>query len=120
MKLISLLPLHLREAEDDKEASTDDASDTSENPFATADDTGKDSEEDAAAGDSEEAGQEDGEEGAEQQKALDVSFDSTKVRKYNDHAFNDTTGTVIGVSRFGLTVKLPDEKTIFVNFDDIL
>lgn len=120
MKLISLIPLHLREAEGDEQEQTPtgDEGDT-ENPFATTDDAGEGGGEEAADADTPEGG-EDGAEGEEDQKSLEITFDQSKVRKYNDQPFKDPKGTVIGVSRFGVTVKLPDEKTIFVNFEDIL
>jgi hypothetical protein len=125
MKLISLLPLNLREAEKDQEdkKAADDAEADTENPFAAADDkdagADEEGEADAGAEDGKE-GEEGGEKTTEDEKPLDVVFNPTRVRKYNDVKFNDNKGTVVAISRFGLTVKLPDETTVFVNFEDIL
>lgn len=121
MKLISLLPLNIREAEKKEEPAAD--SKDEKNPFAGSDEGG---EEDAGGG--EEAADTtntDTEEGGEaktsdEAKPLDVVFNSVKVRKYNDKKIKDNKGTVVNISRFGLTVKLSDESTVFVNFDDIL
>lgn len=125
MKLISLLPLNLREAEDEKEAPADDSKSGDENPFAAADDEGSNSEEGGEEGGDKEADKEDqeGEEGegsTDGAKSLEVVFDANKVRKYNDVKFNVNKGTVTNVSKYGLSIKLPDEQTILVNFDDIL
>ena len=104
MKLISLLPLNLREAEKE-EKPADDAEGGEENPFAASKD--KPADEEPA-------------EGKRGGNELDVTFDASRVRKYNDSKFRDNRGTVVGVSRYGLAVKLADETTIFVNFEDIL
>lgn len=120
MKLISLLPINLREAEETEK----DAEDTEGNPFAAGEDAG---EEDASAEEGGDTGEADAEGGEEDEKksekesgSLDIVFDPNKVRKYNTQNFNGNRGTVVGVSRFGITVKLPDEKNLFVNFEDIL
>lgn len=123
MKLISLLPLHLREAEGDEkeEAPAGDEGDA-ENPFAAAAASGEAGGEEGADTEAPEGGEgeEEGGDDAEAQKSLEITFDPLKVRKYNDQTFKDGKGTVVGVSRFGIVVKLPDEKTVFVNFEDIL
>lgn len=130
MKLISLLPINLREAEDEEKPADDAEGEGGGNPFAAAD---------SAEGGEEEGGEEEGgeegdnaadEEGGEDEKGgnktsedskpLDVVFDVSRVRKYNDVKFRDNKGTVVAVSRYGLTIKLPDEQTILVNFEDIL
>jgi hypothetical protein len=133
MKLISLLPINLREAEKAEDPATDDAAEGGEetaNPFAAAGDEGggeeggegggEDTGADAAAG--EEGGEEEkgGDKTSEDSKPLDVVFDVSRVRKYNDVKLQDNKGTVVAVSRYGLTIKLPDEQTILVNFEDIL
>ena len=51
---------------------------------------------------------------------MEISFDPTRVRRYNDTKFDGNSGIVTGVSRFGLTVSLPNEQKIFVNFEDVL
>lgn len=130
MKLISLLPINLREAEKEKEEEPADTEKDAEggetNPFASAggEEGGEDASADDAGGDAE-GGEDAGEEGGEGKtsedvKPLDVVFDPVKVRKYNDRRFKDNKGTVTNISRYGLTVKLADETTLFVNFDDIL
>lgn len=124
MKLISLLPLNIKEADDEKEAPADDAEGGSENPFAASDDEGSDSEEggeeegDTEADKEDEKGDEAG--STDEAKPLEVVFDANRVRKYNDVKFNVNKGTVVNVSKYGISVKLPDEQTILVNFDDIL
>ncbi len=126
MKLVSLLPLNLREAEKEAkdEKPADDAEGGDENPFAAADDSNKDageeSEKDAAADTGEEAEEGGDAKSSEEAKPLDIVFNPTRVRKYNDVKFKDNKGSVVSISRFGLTVKLPDETTVFVNFEDIL
>lgn len=126
MKLISLLPINLREAEDEEGGGEE----AGANPFAAASGEGGeegeaeggegDAEADAGAEGGAEEGGEEGGESSEELKPLEVSFDPSKVRKYNDLTFNGNKGTVTNVSRFGISVKLPDEKTVFVNFTDIL
>lgn len=123
MKLISLLPINIREAEKE-EKPADDAEGGGENPFAAADDAGEDTGEEEKADDTAKDGG-DGEEGSEtkstdEAKPLDVVFNTSRVKKYNDINFQDNKGSVVAISRFGITVKLPDEQTIFVNFEDIL
>lgn len=121
MKLVSLLPLNLREAEKEKEEkSTGDSEEASENPFAAADDAGS---EDAESSKTDDAGGEEEKGDAkstDEAKPLEVVFNSSKVKKYNDIKFRDNKGTVTNISRFGLTVTLPDQQTVFVNFEDIL
>ena len=123
MKLISLLPINLREADEEPK---DDEKGGGENPFLAADDKGDDSgkegeeggdEKDAEAGGGEEGGDA---ESSEEAKPLEIVFNPNKVRKYNDVKFRDNKGTVTNISRFGVTVTLPDEQTILVNFEDIL
>ena len=125
MKLVSLIPLNIREAEEEKEekpeAGGEEGGDD-ENPFAA---PGNEEGGDEEGGD-EKAGEEGGEEGDADSKStetaepMQVVFDPSRVRKYNDVKFKDNKGTVTNVSKFGLAVKLPDEQTIFVNFEDIL
>lgn len=126
MKLISLLPINIREAEEE-EKSADNEGGEEKNPFAGSEDGGgEEGEEDGA----EDAGAESDTEGGDEEKgdatstdtakSLEVVFNPSGVRKYNDVKFQDNKGTVTAVSRFGLTVKLPDEQQIFVNFSDIL
>lgn len=125
MKLISLLPLNLREAEKEEkpEAGGEEGGDD-ENPFAA---PGNEEGGEEEGGDAEaEADKEGGEEedsdskSTETAEPMQVVFDPSRVRKYNDVKFKDNKGTVTNVSKFGLAVKLPDEQTIFVNFEDIL
>ena len=131
MKLISLLPLNLREAEKEEKPEAG-----GDNPFAAAaDEEGGDKESGGEEGGGEEGGgeeadkeggEEKGEEGDADSKSTDtaepmqVVFDPTRVRRYNDVKFKDNKGTVTNVSKFGLAVKLPAEQTISVNFEDIL
>lgn len=80
-----------------------------------------DPEADAPAGDTPEEG---GEEKTDTKKgggtdALTVKFNMAKVRKYNNYPVIDNTGTVTGVSKNGLMVKVGDN-TILVNFEDLL
>lgn len=123
MKLISLLPLNIREAEKEEEKDDASAEGGEKNPFAGSEEGG---EEDAGGGDeTADTADTDSEEGGEaktsdEAKPLDVVFNPVKVRKYNDKKIKDNKGTVVNISRFGLTVKLSDESTVFVNFDDIL
>lgn len=122
MKLISLLPINLREAEKEEEPAADDAADSAEagageeggeeNPFADTDAASSDT-------DAEEEKEDEGD-ASKKEGGLDIVFNTSKVRKYNDVKFRDNKGTVVAISRFGLTVKLPNEQTILVNFDDIL
>lgn len=123
MKLISLLPINLREAEKEEKPADDAEGGEEANPFAG---SGEDTA-DAEPADTEAGGEEGGEDkGAEDAKTsedvkpLDIVFDPVKVRKYNDKRFKDNKGTVTNISRYGLTVQLADETTLFVNFDDIL
>lgn len=123
MKLISLLPLNLREAEgDEKEEAPAGDEGSEENPFAAA--AGGEGE-DAAEGGEEAAGgdaapaDEEGDDKSATQKPLEVTFDLNRARKYNDSKIKDNKGVVTGISRFGITVTLPDETNIFVNFEDI-
>lgn len=127
MKLISLLPLNLREAEKEEKPADDAEGGEEANPFAGSDDSGEEGggeEADADSGDDkggEEKGDDKGDaKGKEGGSELDITFDASRVRKYNDNKFRDNRGTVVGVSRYGLAVKLADETTIFVNFEDIL
>lgn len=124
MKLISLVPLNIRKEAEEKEkpAKDDKASEEGgedKNPFAASGDSGEASSEeggDAAGG--EEATEEP--KTSEEAKPLEVVFNPSKVRKYNDRRFKGNRGVVTNISRHGLTVKLPDERTVFVNFGDIL
>lgn len=89
-----------------------------EEPVAT---TGEDPEADAPAGD---APAEGGEESTDTKKGgsadtLTVKFNMAKVRKYNNYPVIDNTGTVTGVSKNGLMVKVGDN-TVLVNFEDLL
>ena len=123
MKLISLMPLNIREAEKKKdEKPADDKEAAPENPFATTTDDGSDTEapdkEDPSTKTDKE--EEEGSEASSKEGSLEISFNPSRVRKYNDVPFKGNVGTVIGVSRYGIAVKLPSEGTIFVNFDDIL
>ncbi len=124
MKLISLLPLNLREAEKEETDTSAEEGGEEKNPFAASEEGGGEEEEtDAADTDaSKEGGEEEegGEESTDGGKPLDVVFNPSRVRKYNDIKFKENRGTVVGISRFGITVKLPDEQTVFVNFEDIL
>lgn len=118
MKLRSLIPLNvLREADDEKDteanAGGDDAEAT-ESPFAAADDAGTDGEETDAAADSEEGDQEPG------TKPIEIGINTNRVRKYNKTKFTGDKGIVTGVSKHGITIMMPNQATIFVNFDDIL
>lgn len=122
MKLISLLPINIREAEKE-EKPADDAEGGDENPFAASDDAGEDTGAEEEADDTAKDGgdeEKDGADSTEESKPLDVVFNPTRVKKYNDIKFSDNKGSVTAISRFGLTVKLPDDQTIFVNFEDIL
>lgn len=114
MKLKSLIPLQvLREAEDEKEDTTADSGEA-ENPIASADD--------ADASDAE-ASEEGGEEGAEEQpsaKPLEVSFNANKARRYNKAKVTSDKGVVTAINKKGLTLTLPDQTTIFLNFEDIM
>ena len=117
MKLISLLPINLREAEGDEEQAADDAG-AEENPFAAGgEDTGGD--EETPASDGEEAGEEAGQ-GAPQQKPIEVEFDIDRARKYNNVAFKSNTGVATGINKYGVTVQLPDGNSILVNFEDLM
>jgi len=116
MKLISLMPLNIREAEKKKDEKPAD-----ENPFVAADDAGDDadttdSEDGADQADEKDTEAKTGEEG----QSLSISFNPSRVRKYNDSTFKGNRGAVTNISKYGLTVTLPDQQTIFVNFDDIL
>jgi hypothetical protein len=53
------------------------------------------------------------------QDSLDVKFNMAKVKKYNNYPVVDNTGTVTGVSKNGLMVKVGDN-VILVNFEDLL
>lgn len=132
MKLISLIPLSaIKEAEesDEKETSGSDESGESSNPFAAAskeDSGGEEGDAEAGSEDAAEKDAEGGEEGEEgtkdsgSLKPLDIAFNPSKVRRYNKAKFKGNQGTVSAVSRYGLTVTMPDSTSIFVNFSDIL
>jgi hypothetical protein len=124
MKLISLMPLNIREAEKKKdEKPADDKEAGGENPFAAADDEGGDTEEVDAEGGADPAAEEGGEDKAktsDEAKPLEIVFDPSRVRKYNENSFKGNRGVVTTISKYGMGVTLPDNKTIFVNFEDIL
>lgn len=124
MKLISLMPLNIREAEKKKdEKPADDKEAATENPFATASDSGSDTEASDQETPSTETGEKDEKEGAKtsgEDKPLEIVFNASRVRKYNDSPFKGNTGVVTGISKYGMAVTLPSQATIFVNFDDIL
>lgn len=122
MKLKSLIPLNvLREADEEKdtEAAGGDDAGASENPFAAAggEDVGG---EEADAEGGAEGGEETDTEGGAEQKPIEISFNPTRVRKYNKRSFQGNKGTVTGVTKQGITVKMPDQSEIFVNFSDLL
>jgi len=56
---------------------------------------------------------------AARQDTLDVFFNMANVKKYNSYPVIDNTGTVVGVSKNGLAVKVGDN-VIFVDFEDLL
>ena len=101
IRLIDLIPL--REAEE--EAADD-------NPFGAGGDK-------PAAEDKEK--EEDKDKAAPVAKsALTVKFDRLAVKRYNDANFKGNEGEVVNITKDGLTVKLPNETQILVNFNDIL
>lgn len=118
MKLKALIPLNiLREADEEKDTETaaGDDSGEAENPFTAAGGEDAGGEEADAEG-----GAEGDEETGSEQKPIEISFNPTRVRKYNKSAFQGNKGTVIGVTKQGLTVKMPDQSEIFVNFSDLI
>ncbi len=122
MKLKSLIPLNvLKEADEEKDTETaggDDAG-AAENPFAAT--GGEDaSGEEADAEGGAEGGDETDTEGTAESKPIEISFNPTRVRKYNKRSFQGNKGTVVGVTKLGLTVKMPDQSEIFVSFSDLL
>jgi hypothetical protein len=56
---------------------------------------------------------------ASKQDNLDVSFNMANVKRYNSYPVIDNTGTVVGVSKNGLAVKVGDN-IILVDFKDLL
>lgn len=118
MKLLSLIPINLREAEE--EADT-------ENPFAAAAGGEEGGEEGGDTEGGEEPATDDagGEEGgdttsATQSKPIEVEFDAVKARKYNNVKVSDGKGVVTGITKYGVVVQLANQSTILVNFDDIM
>jgi hypothetical protein len=90
-----------------------------DNPFAGGDETEKDTEADAPADSGDAESEKDTEKKSSKQDDLDVSFNMAKVKKYNSYPVIDNTGTVVGVSKNGLAVKVGDN-VILVNFEDLL
>lgn len=101
IRLIDLIPL--REAEE--EAADD-------NPF----DAGGDK----PAADSEEKEEDKDKATPAAKPALAIRFNRLAVKRYNDTNFKGNEGEVVNITKDGLTVKLPNETQIFVNFNDIL
>jgi len=123
MKLKAFIPLSvLKEAEkkkDEKDTAADDSGEA-ENPFAAADAEDAGGEEADAKGDEKGTEEEGDAKTSEEAKPLEVVFNPNRVRKYNKVRFQGNKGLVTAISRSGLTVTLPDQTTVFVNFDDII
>jgi hypothetical protein len=83
--------------------------------------TGEDPEEapDTPAAEDDAQSDKDTEKKSSKQDSLDVKFNMAKVKKYNNYPVIDNTGTVTGVSKNGLMVKVGDN-IILVNFEDLL
>ena len=83
--------------------------------------TGEDPEEapDSATPADDAEAEKDTEKKSSKQDDLDVSFNMAAVKKYNSYPVIDNTGTVVGVSKNGLAVKVGDN-VILVNFEDLL
>ncbi len=94
------------------------ADEDSEDPEKAPDSPELAPEDDAEGGDTGDT-EKDTEKKSSKQDDLDVSFNMAKVKKYNSYPVIDNTGTVVGVSKNGLAVKVGDN-VILVNFEDLL
>ena len=89
-----------------------------ENPFDAAEEEGE--EEEAPADDAKEDDKEKAPAKAEEPKGIQVSFNASRVKKYNNANFVSDAGVVKSIDKRGIIVTTqPDGVDVLVNFDDI-